>query len=577
MVNQVFDHGKGHARAVEAGVQLDQVAPAIVAGKRAHGLPASPVDDRPCGGLQFFRQAFYLHKQFGLKQRARGRQRILHRAMVPELPQFGNGLQNVGRCCLSMHAVKQGKGQRPDQLMLQLFQIARKDHTPALIWLLHGTDAAERGAIVSQLNGNGAGLPAEEMLKPFKFNRKQGKIGMLRKKQAQLRVFRDTARLDFPHHHGPMVRNPTLRGCRIERKKMSITREAVMELLKQVNYPGLNRDLVSFGMVQDVEIREDRINVYLEVVTKDMEMPRKLDQAVRTVLEGQLPVRLEVLTRLKQPESGAGHEGHGGHGHGGAPDPNTMPKLLSNVKHVIAVASGKGGVGKSAVASNLAVALAQAGYRVGLLDADIYGPSVQLVMGSNEPPMVQNNKIVPLESHGVHMISIGNLVDGGEAMIWRGPMVMQALTQLMQDVIWPELDFMVVDMPPGTGDAQLTMAQRVKLSGAVVVTTPQEMALIDARRAIAMFRKVDIPVLGLVENMSWFQCPESGKRYPIFGEKGGEREAAAQGVPLLAEIPLDPRIREGGDSGLPIVLQEPIYAEIYDSIVSQICQALPQA
>lgn len=353
---------------------------------------------------------------------------------------------------------------------------------------------------------------------------------------------------------------------------MSITRESVMELLKQVKYPGLNRDLVSFGMVQEVEIKPEGVNVYLEVATKDAEMPRKLDQAVRAVLESQVPGKLEVLTRLKAPAGGGG-----GHSHASPPDPNTLPKLLHQVKHVIAVASGKGGVGKSAVASNLAVSLARAGYRTGLLDADIYGPSVQLVMGGDERPLVQDGKIMPLEAHGVSMLSIGHLIDGSEAMIWRGPMVMQALVQLMQDVVWPELDFMVVDMPPGTGDAQLTMAQRVKVSGAVVVTTPQEMALIDARRAIAMFRKVDIPVLGIVENMSWFQCPESGKRYPIFGEKGGAREAELQKVPLLAEIPLDPRIREGGDSGHPIVTLDPVYGEIYDGMVTEICRQLPQA
>jgi len=358
---------------------------------------------------------------------------------------------------------------------------------------------------------------------------------------------------------------------------MAATREQVMEWLKEVNYPGLNRDLVSFGMVKDVEVTAGGVDIHLEVASKDPDMPRRLDAVVKRALEGRVEGRLQVFTQLKGGHEDSHGQGHGhGHGHG-APDPNTLPKLLSQVRHVVAVASGKGGVGKSAVASNLAVALAQAGYRTGLLDADIYGPSVQLIMGNLERPFVQDNKILPLEAHGVHMLSIGHLIEEDAAMIWRGPMVMQALTQLMQDPKWPELDFMVVDMPPGTGDAQLTMAQRVKLSGAVVVTTPQEVALIDARKAVTMFRKVEVPILGIIENMSWFQCPDTGKRHYIFGQGGGAREAERQGVPLLAELPIDIRIREGGDLGKPIVTQDPAYAEIFDHVVQGICRQLPPA
>jgi len=356
---------------------------------------------------------------------------------------------------------------------------------------------------------------------------------------------------------------------------MSVTRDDVLDLLRQVHYPGLNRDLVSFGMVKDVEVLPEGVDIHLEVASKDPAIPGRLDAAVRAVLEARVHGRLQVFTRLTGGHEE--HEGHDHHGHGhahGAQDPNTMPKLLGQVRHVVAVASGKGGVGKSAVASNLAVSLAAAGYRTGLLDADIYGPSVQLIMGKLERPFVQDNKILPLEAHGVHMLSIGHLIEEDAAMVWRGPMVMQALTQLMQDVLWPELDFLVVDMPPGTGDAQLTMAQRVQLSGAVVVTTPQEVALIDARKAITMFRKVGVSILGIVENMSWFQCPDTGKRYPIFGQGGGAREAERQGVPLLAELPIDIRIREGGDRGEPIVTQDPVYAEIFDGIVQAICRQL---
>lgn len=353
---------------------------------------------------------------------------------------------------------------------------------------------------------------------------------------------------------------------------MALNRDEILDLLKQVNYPGLTRDLVSFGMVQDVEILPDGVNIYLEVASKDPDIPRRLDAVVKRGLEAKVPGRLQVFTKLK---TGGESEAGPGHGHAHAQDPNQLPKLLNQVKHVVAVASGKGGVGKSAVASNLAVALAAAGYRTGLLDADIYGPSVQLIMGTLERPFVQDNKIIPLEAHGVHMLSIGHLIEEDAAMIWRGPMVMQALTQLMQDVLWPELDFMVVDMPPGTGDAQLTMAQRVKLSGVVVVTTPQEVALIDARKAITMFRKVEVPILGIIENMSWFQCPDTGRRHHIFGQGGGAREAVRQQVPLLAELPIDIRIRESGDLGRPIVTQDPVYAELFDQVVQAICRQLP--
>jgi ATP-binding protein involved in chromosome partitioning len=351
-----------------------------------------------------------------------------------------------------------------------------------------------------------------------------------------------------------------------------MSRDVILELLKKVLYPGLNRDIVSFGMVKEIEVSDTGTTVYIDLPSKDPAMPARVDAAVRAALESQVQGRLEVLIR----PGGGNAPGEAARPQSGNVDPNTLPKLLGQVRHVIAVASGKGGVGKSAIASNLAVTLARSGYRTGLLDADIYGPSMQLVMGG-ERPMVQGNKIIPVEGHGVAMISLGHLVDEEAAMIWRGPMVMQALVQLMQDVAWPELDFMVVDMPPGTGDVQLTMAQRVKLSGAVVVTTPQEVALIDARKAITMFRKVDVPILGLIENMSWFQCPGGSERHYIFGQGGGAREAARQGVELLAELPIEPRICQGGDSGQPIVTVDEEYARLFDRAVAAICRKLPPA
>lgn len=226
---------------------------------------------------------------------------------------------------------------------------------------------------------------------------------------------------------------------------------------------------------------------------------------------------------------------------------------LENVRFIVAVGSGKGGVGKSTTSVNLALGLAAQGWRVGLLDADIYGPSAPRLLGLTGKPEVAGQKLVPMEAHGLKAMSIGFLVNENEAMIWRGPMATQALTQMLGEVAWGELDALVVDMPPGTGDVQLTMAQQVPLAGAVIVSTPQDLALIDARRAVAMFRKVEIPVLGIIENMSYFICPRCGERSEIFAHGGARRDAEALGVPFLGEIPLEARIRETSDSGRPVV------------------------
>jgi len=230
--------------------------------------------------------------------------------------------------------------------------------------------------------------------------------------------------------------------------------------------------------------------------------------------------------------------------------------LIPEVRHVIAVASGKGGVGKSTVAVNLAVALARRGSATGLLDADIYGPSIPLMTGISQPAeMLPDRRIIPFERFGVRWMSLGFLVDPAQAVIWRGPMVMKALEQLLRDVAWGALDVLVIDLPPGTGDAQLTLSQRIRLAGAVIVTTPQDVALADAIKAVAMFRKVNVPVLGLVENMSYFDCPHCRERSEIFGHGGGRAEAARQGVPFLGELPLVPEIRAGGDRGQPFALE----------------------
>ncbi len=240
---------------------------------------------------------------------------------------------------------------------------------------------------------------------------------------------------------------------------------------------------------------------------------------------------------------------------------SATPKLLPKVKYTLAVASGKGGVGKSTVSVNLALSLAKLGYKVGLLDADIYGPSIPLMMGIEEKPEIYQdnatNKMLPLENYGIKLMSIGFLIDDENPVIWRGPMASGALKQFMSDVEWGELDYLVYDLPPGTGDIQLTLVQTIPLSGAIIVTTPQEVSLIDAKKGLKMFEKVNVPVFGIIENMSYFIAPDTGNKYDIFGNGGGESLAKELGTTFLGGIPIDPRIREGGDTGKPIVNQLP--------------------
>jgi ATP-binding protein involved in chromosome partitioning len=243
---------------------------------------------------------------------------------------------------------------------------------------------------------------------------------------------------------------------------------------------------------------------------------------------------------------------------GARPAPVPSGEILKDVRFKVAVASGKGGVGKSTVTANLALGLTRLGYRVGLMDSDIYGPSQQMMMGITEKPYVnEEDKIVPIERFGVKVISLGFLMDVDQPVIWRGPMVMKAVEQFLQDVAWGKLDFLLVDLPPGTGDAQLTLTQKIQLSGAVIVTTPQEVSLIDARKGLAMFEKVNVPLLGIIENMSFYECPSCGHRDEIFKHGGGRLTAEKLGVPFLGEIPIDPKIVAGGDAGTPIVIAEP--------------------
>jgi ATP-binding protein involved in chromosome partitioning len=275
------------------------------------------------------------------------------------------------------------------------------------------------------------------------------------------------------------------------------------------------------------------------------------------------------------PQAAAGHSHGHSHGHARPPSKPEVP----GIAHIIAVASGKGGVGKSTTAVNLALGLAAQGLKVGILDADIYGPSMPRLLGlTGKPRTVDGKRMIPMEAWGLKAMSMGFLVEEETPMIWRGPMVMSALTQMLREVEWGVLDVLVVDMPPGTGDAQLTMAQQVPLSGAVIVSTPQDLALIDARRGVAMFRKVNVPILGIVENMSYFIAPDTGKRYDIFGHGGAKAEAARIEVPFLGEIPLDMMIRENSDAGMPVTAAEPQspHSSAYRAIGAQVAAALRQ-
>lgn len=275
-------------------------------------------------------------------------------------------------------------------------------------------------------------------------------------------------------------------------------------------------------------------------------------------------IEAAVVTLTAERAGGAAkahdHHHHHGHSHAAPPQPQARKGLapaLEKIRFIIVVASGKGGVGKSTTSANLALGLAAQGWRVGLLDADIYGPSAPRLFGLHEKPKVEGGKLVPLEAYGVKIMSMGFLVDENTPMVWRGPMVAQALTQMLGDVLWGDLDALVVDMPPGTGDVQLTMAQQTPIAGAVIVSTPQDLALIDARRAVAMFQKVEAPILGVIENMSYFLCPHCGGRSEIFSHGGARHDAEQMGVPFLGEAPLDMKIRETSDSGRPVVGAEP--------------------
>ncbi|MDX1502047.1 MAG: Mrp/NBP35 family ATP-binding protein [Thermoanaerobaculia bacterium] len=322
--------------------------------------------------------------------------------------------------------------------------------------------------------------------------------------------------------------------------------QRIYETLKGVRFPGMSRDIVSFGFVDRVEVEGGEARVGLVITTAHRESAEKVrDEVERALadLDGldRVTVDLDVRTPAAPAQQAV----------------SQSPDLIPEVQHVVAVASGKGGVGKSTVAANLAVRLAQLGFRTGLLDADIYGPSVPMMFGLSGPPRVEGNRMLPFEAHGVKIMSLGFILETDTPVIWRGPMVMKAIEQMLGDVEWGALDYLIVDLPPGTGDAQLTISQRVPLSGAVVVTTPQDIALIDARKGLAMFRKVNVPVIGIIENMSGFVCPHCGEETEVFKRGGGEATAQLLGCPYLGSVPLDPAIVRGGDGGVPAVAEDP--------------------
>ncbi|HEY1081153.1 MAG TPA: Mrp/NBP35 family ATP-binding protein [Prosthecobacter sp.] len=325
------------------------------------------------------------------------------------------------------------------------------------------------------------------------------------------------------------------------------TESDIRQALTQVRYPGFSRDIISFGLVKGITIDGGKVAVEISVATRDANIPRLIHEQATDVLKklpGVTDVRLDF--DIKEPPNPV------------AGSADRLPKSsIPGVKKVIAVGSGKGGVGKSTVASNLAVALSKTGARVGLCDCDLYGPSVALMFGTDERPFQnEEQQIVPIERYGLQLMSMGFLLEDDAPVIVRGPIATKYTQQFLRQCAWDELDYLILDLPPGTGDIQLTIVQTVALDGAVIVTTPQEVALIDARKAVSMFQKVNVPILGIIENMSYFLCPSDGQVYHIFGKGGGEHEAKRLGVPLLGQIPIEMSVREAGDEGHPVALED---------------------
>jgi ATP-binding protein involved in chromosome partitioning len=338
-----------------------------------------------------------------------------------------------------------------------------------------------------------------------------------------------------------------------------VSEQAVLAALRTIKDPEAQQDIVTLGLVRDLAVSEAEVSLTLAFTSQPPATKVSMHSAASKLI-GQLPGVSRVQVKMgggpSRPAAAGGHQGHA-HGAPAAPAPDLIPE----VKHTIAVSSGKGGVGKSTVAVNLAVALRGTGASVGLVDADVYGPDIPLMLGSRGKPGMFDNRIIPVEAQGLKMMSIGLLVNEREPLVWRGPMIHSFIQQMLRDVMWGPLDYLVFDMPPGTGDAQLSLSQVIPLGGVVMVTTPQDVALLDVRKAVGMFQRLNVPVLGIVENMSHFVCPHCGGTTPIFGDTGGQRIAEEYGVPLLARIPLDPETRVAGDEGTPITVRKPESAQ----------------
>jgi ATP-binding protein involved in chromosome partitioning len=327
-----------------------------------------------------------------------------------------------------------------------------------------------------------------------------------------------------------------------------LTQQAVLEALKTVKYPGYSRDVVSFGLVKDIAVNGGAASVSLQLTGGNAEIAGRIKAEIEQALRGVPGLeRMHVEVRAPTGQTAPIQAGN----------PMSRQAKKPGLGRIVAVASGKGGVGKSTVSVNLACGLRHLGVEVGLLDCDIYGPSIPLMMGIRDKPTISaEEKLVPPVSHGVKLMSMGFLIEGDAPVIWRGPMIMKTIQQFISDVDWGELDFLLVDLPPGTGDAQLSLCQTVPLDGGVIVTTPQEASLGVVRKGIAMFEKVNVPILGLVENMSYFTTP-NGERVEIFGHGGGRAEAGRRNLPFLGEIPIYLEIRQGGDNGMPVVVSNP--------------------
>ncbi len=324
---------------------------------------------------------------------------------------------------------------------------------------------------------------------------------------------------------------------------MALKPEDILGALRQVKDPDLHRDLVSLGMIEDLALADGRVAFTLVLTTSACPLREQIEGEVRAAVLAVPGVReldLRTTSRVRKPK-----------------DPTADRRALPGVAQVVAIGSGKGGVGKSTVSANLAVALARTGAKVGLLDGDIYGPNLPRMLGVHEPPTTRDGKVLPVEAHGVRFMSIGLLVDQGEAVVWRGPMLHSAMKTFLHDVDWGTLDYLLVDLPPGTGDVQLSLIQQTFVAGAVVVTTPSTVAMEDATKALNMFAKLQVPVLGVIENMSGFVCPQCGTAHEIFNSGRPEERALALGVPFLGSIPIHPDVRAGGDTGEPVVAARP--------------------